>query len=296
METLTALIHSNLTESFDVSLAAGVAHDTAPDHGRMTAARAVYGEMRGLYGFNTDKAAVIGASLLTAPSSNMKLDKSVVPAYGLTLQHYVQKLTTGVTVNACPWAGDCVKMCVLDNGNGAYPAVQRARRAKTEFLGRYPNHFAFILGYELARAVRKDGEILFRPNVNSDVEWQRIAPALCNGEIIDVKMYGYSKDPSVMNSDGWLGKAYRVAFSANENAQISSVSVQGFIARGGSVAVVTDRKPKTDITAWADNIMNADLTDEWIFQSGVIGDLSAKGKARRFVGTTNFIQILDKVA
>lgn len=292
METLTALIHSNLTEGFDVSLAAGVAGDAA----RMIEARKAYGIVRGRYGFSSDIAAVIGASLLTPPSANMKLDKSVVPAYGLTLQHYVQKLTTGKTVNACPWAGDCVKMCVLDNGNGAYPAVQRARRAKTEFLALFPNHFAFILGYELARAIRKNGEILFRPNVNSDVEWHRIAPALCNGEIVDVQMYGYSKDPSVMDSDGWLGKNYRVAFSANENATITNVSVQGFIARGGSVAVVTDRKPKTDITAWADNIMNADLTDEWIFQSGVIGDLSGKGKARKFIGTTNFIKILDKVA
>lgn len=291
MKTLTALIQSNLTESFDASLAAGVAGDKA----RLTEARKFYGIVRGRYGFSTDSVAVAGASLLTKPTANMKLDKSVVPAYGLTLQHYVQKLTTGMTINACPWAGDCVKMCVLDNGNGAYPQVQRARRAKTEFLALYPNHFAVILGYELARAIRKNGEILFRPNVNSDVEWQRIAPALCNGEIVDVKMYGYTKDPSVMNSDGWLGSAYRVAFSANEDMRVTSVMVQGFIARGGSVAVVTDRKPKSGIRPWATNLMDADLTDEWIFQDGVIGDLSAKGKARKWIGTTNFIESLDNL-
>lgn len=289
MKTLTALILSNLTESFDDSLSAGTKGDVA----RMNEARRLYGIVRGRYGFKSDIEAAANASLLTEPSANMKLDKSVVPAYGLTLQHYVQKLTTGLTVNACPWAGDCVKMCVLDNGNGAYPAVQRARRAKTEFLALYPNAFAFILGHELVRAVRKNGEILFRPNVNSDVEWHRIAPALCNGEILDIQMYGYSKDPSVMNSNGWLGKNYRVAFSANEDATVTSVIVQGFLARGGSVAVVTDRKPKSDITAWADNLMNADLTDEWIFQTGVIGDLSAKGKAQKWVGKTNFIQSLD---
>lgn len=292
METLTAQILSNLTESFDVSLAAGVAHAARPNHERMTEARKVYGSVRGLYGFSTSAAAVAGASLLTAPARNMKLDKSVIPAYGLTLQHYVQKLTTGLTVNACPWAGDCVKMCVLDNGNGAYPEVQRARRAKTEFLALFPNHFAFILGFELARAVRMDGEILFRPNVNSDVEWQRIAPALCNGEIVDVKMYGYSKDPSVMNSDGWLGKNYRVAFSANEDMRADSAMVTEFIARGGSVAVVTVRKPKAAYVP-GPGVIDADLTDEWIFQPGVIGDLSAKGKARKWVGRTDFIHSLD---
>jgi hypothetical protein len=284
MKSLTALVLTNLTESFDASLAAGVAGDKT----RMAQARMAYGIVRERYGFSATQRNVIGAKLLTAPSANMKLDKSVVPAYGLTLQHYVQKLSTGATINACPWAGDCVKMCVLDNGNGAYPEVQRARRAKTEFLALHPNDFAFILGHELARAVRKDGEILFRPNVNSDVEWQTIAPALCNGEIVDVKMYGYSKDPSVMESDGWLGSHYRVAFSANENEQATSVTVQGFIARGGSVAVVTDRKPKKPMTV-REGVIDADLTDEWIFQSGIIGDLSAKGKARKWVGRTKFI-------
>lgn len=292
MKSLTTLVLANLTESFDASLAAGVAGDKA----RLAEARKFYGIIRGRYGFSMDRSAVIGASLLTKPSANMKLDKSVVPAYGLTLQHYVQKLTTGITINACPWAGDCVKMCVLDNGNGAYPEVQRARRAKTEFLALYPNHFAFILGHELARAIRKNGEILFRPNVNSDVEWQNIAPALCDGEIVDVKMYGYSKDPTVLDGNGWVGKNYRVAFSANENARVTSVTVQSFRSRGGSVAVVTDRKPKTEITEWTEGVMNADLTDEWIFVDGATGDLSGKGKARKWIGTTNFIESLDNFA
>ena len=60
--------------------------------------------------------------------------------------------------------------------------------------------------------------------------------------------------------------------------------------RGGSVAVVTDRKPTAPITQWSTvPVVDADLTDEWIFRSGVIGDLSAKGKARKLIGRSGFV-------
>ena len=248
-----------------------------------------YAEVRQRYGFS----ATLGSPLLTAPADNMKLDKSSVPAYGITLQHYVQKLSDGLTINACPNAGDCTKACVLDNGNGRYDAVQRARRAKTEFLAYHPLSFAFLLGRELALAVRRDGGIFLRPNVNSDVEWETIAPALCNGETFgqSITLYGYTKMRKVLDTDGWLGRSYRVAYSLSEkDGPFDMVRVVDFLARGGSVAQVTNRKPKQPVAeVRGATRMDADLTDEWIFGSGVIGDLSAKGKARQLIGVSEFV-------
>jgi len=260
-------------------------------------ARELYGSVRVKHGLPNRASA-----LLTRPDANLKLNKSSVPAYGITLQHYVQKLSTGLTVNACPNAGDCTKVCVLDNGMGRYDSVQRGRRAKTEFLARYPLAFAFLLGHELALAVRRDGAILLRPNVNSDIEWEKIAPKLCDGETFGlhgaVRLYGYTKVPGVLDTNGWLGRAYRVAYSWNEHTPKGS-AVEDFLARGGSVAVVTDRKPKSPINQWHSNyshatVMDADLTDEWIFKECVIGDLSAKGKARKLIGKSGFVVSLSQ--
>jgi hypothetical protein len=239
----------------------------------------------------------LAPDMLTPPSANVKLDKAVVPSYGLTLFHHRSRLaatetSAALSINACPWAGACVKVCVLNNGNGRYDSTRRGWLWRTDFLARHPESFARVLAWELVRAVRKHGAILFRPNVNSDVSWHRILPSLCDGYVSGVLSYGYSKDPDLLGSDGWLGDAYRVAFSWNEHADASAVSA--FLARGGSVAVVSARG-KRDATlslfpfAHVGAVVNADLTDEWVLASGTVGDLSAKGKARALVGKSRFV-------
>jgi len=238
----------------------------------------------------------VSSPLLTPPSANAKLAKGETPAYGLTLQHYVtsfgaRNLHERITVNACPYAGDCVKVCVLNNGNGAYPAVQRARKAKTELLVRHPLSFVAILAWELVRAERKHGKILFRPNVNSDIAWERVLPSMLDGEQLpNVMSYGYSKRPEVLETDGWLAPTYRVAYSWNETSTQSAVGA--FVDRGGSVAVVTSRKKGAHVGSspvFATTAIDADKSDEWVFESSTIGDLSAKGKARSLIGKSGFV-------
>lgn len=235
------------------------------------------------------------APITTEPSANNKLDKGEVPSYGLTLQHYVVRLMVGLVVNACPWAGDCTKVCVLDSGNGRYDRVQQARRARLEFMVTKPFWFFVLLGYEVGKAVEKHGGngtgtpaapvILFRPNVNSDVQWEKIAPSLVDGSIFgnDVLFYGYTKDPAHLSGDGWVTDHYRVSYSWNESSP--GWRVAKFLKRGGSVAVVTNRKKGQPLRIAGFcgpefPTVDADKTDEWMFESGVIGDLSAKGKAR----------------
>lgn len=256
----------------------------------------VFAVMRGEYGLARKP-----APLLTDPTSNMKLDKSTRVAYGLTLQHHVVRLHSGEIVNLCPNAGACTKGCVLNNGQGAYPTVQRARDAKTAFLFHSPDLFAYMVGYELAKALAKhdDTGIDFRPNVNSDIEWEKLLPDLFNGAVFGDSLwaYGYTKNQYVLATDGWLASHYRVAFSANEHCKVTDLRVKAFLKRGGSVAVVTNRQPdwrtNQQIEQWskAATVVDASKDDSWVWEHGVIGDLAAKGKLRRYIGKTDFVHM-----
>lgn len=238
-------------------------------------------------------------SLLTPPGANAKLDKAEIPSYGLTLQHHVQRVNPKLVVNACPHAGHCVKVCVLDNGNGGFHRVQMTRRARTAFLAEQPRAFSYLLGWELAKASHET-PILFRPNVNSDVKWHELIPSMFDGKTLPwVTSYGYTKWPDILDGNGWITPFYRISYSWNEKSDPKDVS--RFLDRGGSVAVVSSRKKGAPVPdhhrlqtggAWItrhDIGVDADLTDEWIFQQGVIGDLSAKGRARRLIGKSGFV-------
>jgi hypothetical protein len=198
-----------------------------------------------------------------------------------------------LSVNLCPNAGHCTRVCVLDNGMGRYNSVQRGRMWRTDLLARHPDAFVRILAWELVRAVRKHGQILFRPNVNSDVAWQTVLPSLTDGYIGGVMSYGYSKRPETLAGDGWLGSHYRVAYSWNERSNADAV--RAFYMRGGAVAVVTARRKGAPVLSvfpfgTTADAVDADTTDEWMLTTGsVVGDLSAKGKARQLIGTSRFV-------
>jgi hypothetical protein len=296
MKTLTKQVADNIEP--DVVAAAlytgqGAAHHRG--HAALAAARSAVAATRARYGFES-----VAAPILTDPASNMKLAKGDTPAYGITLQHHVTTLESGLRVNACPKAGQCTAVCVLDTGSGAYHSVQRARKWKTHLLAHEPFHFFVMLGYEIERAVMRHGTIYLRPNVNSDVAWEQIAPALVDGSVFGdaVTFYGYTKLEYVLyegggyKGDGWITPHYRVAYSYNEKSVGMDAVIEGFMCRGGSMAVVTNRKraigyrkePEALVQwhTWCE-VLDADLSDEWIFQSSVIGDLAAKGKATKLI-------------
>ena len=254
--------------------------------------------IRALHGFQSKV-----APLLTPPDANHKLDGASVPSYGLTLYHFRSVMpergrsAPRLSINACPSAGHCVKVCVLNNGHGRWDSTKRAWLWRTELVARHPESFARILAWELVKAQRKHGAILFRPNVNSDVAWQRVLPSLTDGYVSGVTSYGYSKLPETLDGDGWLGSTYRVAYSWNERSDAERVSA--FLARGGAVAVVSSRRKGASVTdalpfdvgpAWPlGHVVDADSSDEWMLASSVVGDLSAKGKARELIGKSKFV-------
>lgn len=236
---------------------------------------------------HTNGFVAVPADMLTPPDANVKLDKTV--AYGLTLAHGDMS-----GYQACPWIGHCGDVCVLNNGNGRYNSVQRAWLWRTAFLADHPVDACYRIGWELGRAVRKNGAILFRPNVNSDVLWHRVIPAM--GTLPEVKCYGYSKNPAVLRTDGWQG-GIRVCYSRNENSDDAAIG--RFLSQGGSVAAVTNRRPGTPVDPDAVraamhlpgdvDVVDADVTDAWMFAANTVGDLSAKGKARELIAVSPFV-------
>jgi hypothetical protein len=67
--------------------------------------------------------------------------------------------------------------------------------------------------------------------------------------------------------------------------------------RGGAVAVVTSRVKGTPVGSvfpfgTTASAVDADITDEWMLTPGaVVGDLSAKGKARKLIGRSRFVVV-----
>lgn len=223
------------------------------------------------------------APILTAPADNAKLAKSKERlAYGLQLMHHVSRVSPKLVVNSCPFAGDCVAVCVARNGMNRWTSSQRAQRTRTALLAEEPYVFSWIVGWELGRAVRLHGPIFFRPNVYSDVAWELLWPSMTNGSVLDLVAYGYTKRPSILETDGWLGSHYRVAYSWNESSHATKVG--RFLRRGGSVAIVTNRRKGEEVEPlpfWGDHKwVDGDRTDEWLFEAGVIGDIAAKVRAR----------------
>lgn len=221
------------------------------------------------------------ATLLTHPSDQMKLDKSSVYSVGLTLQH-----ADVSGIETCSWRTDsCTATCVLDNGNGRYDGVQKARNVKTQFLAFDPVSFVVLLIDELNAVATVHGSVLCRLNVNSDVSWYRWIPSLftraAQTVLGDVSFYDYTKNPAVLRTDGLVADNYRLCYSLSERDR-SLAKVSRFVQAGGTVAVVTVRK-KSDVPVGVFRglrVVDGDATDDRFHESGVWVDLSAKGKAR----------------
>jgi hypothetical protein len=262
----------------------------------------VLDDVRHAYGFTG-----AASRLTTGWLDNDKLAKSTVSTIGLTLQHVNTRVMlddADAVVHCCPWSTTaCRAVCTLNNGNGRYDSVVRARRARTAFFATDPHDAVTVLAYELAANVRRYGRTLARLDVNSDCVWWQVLPTLTRSArgrlapvLSELTNYAYSKNPAVLAGDGWQGPRFRTAFSWSERSDPHAVS--DFIGRGGAVAVVTSRRKGAPVIDRARlpfdthgvPIVDADKTDQWMLRRGpVIGDLSAKGKARQLIGRNGFV-------
>lgn len=250
-------------------------------------ARAIVPMVRAGRGFSP----VAAFALLTPPDAQHKLDMAAVASYGLTLAHAD---VSGFEL--CSWrTAACTQVCVLLNGNGRYDSVQRAWQWRTDLFTQHPRVAVWLLGYELGKSVRKHGRVLFRPDVNSDAAFHRWLPAL--GTLRGVRVYGYTKNPATLSAQV---AGFTYAYSWNEDSDRERV--RAHLLAGGRVAVVTSRRKGRPVDADAlraffnvpdtVRVADADATDEWMLargRTGIIGDLTAKGKARALVGVSGFV-------
>lgn len=218
------------------------------------------------------------ANLLTLPDVQHKLKKSEIYTVGLTIQH-----ANVSGIETCAWRGHCTSVCVLDNGNGRYSSVQKARNVKTQFLAKYPVEFLRILGSEIKKHSDENEKVLVRLNVNSDLRWYQILTTLSNGhpKMPNVYIYDYSKNPAILQGDGKVGNKYRIIYSVNEKSDLARV--RSFVSRGGTAALVTNRKKKGRVlqSFLGIPVVDGDLSDDRYHEQGVWVDLAAKGKARQ---------------
>lgn len=207
------------------------------------------------------------APLLTAPDANPKLDKSIIPTYGLSL---APANLSGY--NVCPWSTPmCRSGCLNTAGRGDMEPVQDGRIVKTQFFAENPIAFLVLTEHEIRLAVKRHGRILMRLNVYSDLRWERFAPWLF--DIDGVDWYDYTKSYArAFESADWQPN-YVLTASAHERT--TPIQIMALRAAGVSVAKVFTRIP-------SQGVVNGDLTDDRYHEpKGVLVALKAKGKMRK---------------
>ena len=249
---------------------------TLPDPGVITpamrkAANAEWANYRHAHGFKK-----VSTPFGTSPTDNYKLAKGGSLVYGLSL---AQSRLSGI--NVCRWSTPvCVACCVAGCGNGNYPAVVRARIAKTKFLFEQPEHAAVLLADFFDRAMRKATAkrktLGIRLNTFSDLNWQIMASWIFE-RYPAAQFYDYTKDWSRIRFFG----NYTLTYSASERTTVEDIV--NACARGANVAVVfSTPRGKALPSVWAGiPVVDGDKTDErWLDPKGVIVGLRAKGRMR----------------
>jgi hypothetical protein len=178
--------------------------------------------------------------------------------------------------SACDFATkECTSLCLRGTGRQAFDYAALARAARTLFLLRSPESFAAIMTDELNRGARKFGKLAFRPDVLSDLAWDRIMPWMGDLDAVEV-VYGYTKDKRKARRwaalDGW-----HATFSASERTNISDI--RGIVQSGTNVAVpVAATKNDNLPDIWGGmRVVDGDANDRrYLDPQGVVVLLRAK--------------------
>ena len=231
--------------------------------------RRVWGEIRARYGLRPDN----GGSLLTLPSVQPKVGKNLRPTVSITL-------SAGSVGGLCVNDRYCRATCVVaESARAQYATVKRARDARTDFLTEFPGAFLALLLDRVEWAHVRHGILDVRPNANSDVAWERIAPSLF--ELIATwngRAYDYTKRRDRV---GYLLPNYRTTYSLTGATRTATVA--SILGRGDTVTAVFPAAYGVP-TSWRGfPVVDGDVTDDrWSDPAGVVVGLKAKGKLRGF--------------
>lgn len=246
--------------------------------GAVSDARRVWGEIRARHGLRPDN----GSSLLTLPSAQPKVGKNYRPTVSVTL-------LAGSIGGLCTADRHCRATCVVqESARAQYANVQAARRARTDFLTDHPDLFLGLLLDRLQWAHDRHGILDVRPNANSDVAWERIAPAMF--ELIatwDGRAYDYTKR---IDRVGFLADNYRTTFSVTRHTRPDTVA--RITGRGDTVTAVFPSVSPLPATWQGRQVVDGDVTDDRFSDpSGVVVGLLGKGKLRGVVDHSLIVRV-----
>ena len=240
----------------------------------MSEVKEVVAEVRQNWGWQP-----VYSKLLTLPDEQTKFRKGDVPICGVSmLPHTMADNGINMCVNSTPV---CRFICLVHTGRGQCSSTIDGRGWKTDLLVDHPNVWFTMFHHEIRAGFRRWPNLRVRPNVFSDVHWEKVLPDDFWTEFKKVRFMDYTK--------GWhrrrnvLPKNYRLVYSAAERT--STERIREFVDMGERVAVVFETYiPKK----WEGmRVVNGDKDDDlWSRPAGTIVGLSPKGQLRKL--KTNF--------
>ena len=233
---------------------------------------------------------MIKTTLLTA--GNAKIIKGEELGYLTKGIHLAPANLSGYEV--CQWRSKgCTMACLDTAGRGAMQNTQDSRIAKTKLFFEQRTDFLAKLTKEIVStiksAIKKDMTAVFRPNLTSDMEWEKIYDEKLETlfeKFPETQFYDYTKSYKRMEAflNGELPSNYHLTFSRSEH---NAVACSKVLQMGGNVAVVfRNQLPDT----WNGfEVVNGDENDlRFLDKSGVVVGLIEKGRAKK--DKTGFVQ------
>lgn len=207
---------------------------------------------------------------------------------------YLAPATMAGGPNVCPHASPaCVAACLVTAGRASiFPAINKARIARTRFLFADRNGFKVQLKKEIEALVRKADRTGMIPavrlNGTADLSVESLFRELFQA-FPAVQFYDYTKsvERALRFARGQMPRNYHLTFSLAENNAGKALQV---LKAGGNVAAVVDRieafSKGFELNGETFETFNADLSDLRFLDKpagdgrGRVALLKAKGKAR----------------
>lgn len=150
--------------------------------------------------------------LLSDGSSNTKLAKNKLKTYGLSL---IPHKLNDYGENLCKFSTkECRALCLNKSGRAGFTMVQQARLNKTNYFISCREEFLRKLYKEL-EDINSKGKAAVRLNVVSDVDWEMEFNKihLTLGDLQNLTMYGYTKDPFQVEANNLNNQHFTFSYS-----------------------------------------------------------------------------------
>lgn len=225
--------------------------------------------------------------LLTKPSANFKIEKSLKLGFAITGIHLLPDN------DICKFkSNDCFRLCLVSAGRGIFNNVRKARQVKTEYFKNDTQGFMLQLIKEINSFIKysekRDLIPVIRLNLTSDIDYSSIYSEnhfdIIFNEFPKVQFYDYTKDfKKMLQQIQRPYKNYDLTFSFNG---YNWKHCQAVLKTGYNVAMVFagSRLPDTYKGKFNQSykVINGDESDlRFKDEKGVIVGLLAKGKAKQ---------------